>query len=115
MLEKRRPSSKIDGVNSVLSKSLELTVRRTKYAVKAIYFKVSPTGIFNCNEREQKRFQCNFNFAYDNGRTVEFAVISTFLKSLGRNVKFPEVGNVIASFGQPFTNANARCIGITRF
>jgi hypothetical protein len=99
MLEKLKRIYNEGGVISVLRKSLELIVRGTKYASKAIYFKVSPTGTFNFNGRELKYFRHNYNLAYDNERTVEIAIVSAFLKSLGRSAKVLEVGNVLANYG----------------
>lgn len=99
MLEKLKRIYREGGVTSILRKSLELTVRVAKNALKTIYFKVSPAGTFNFNGQELKYFRHNHNLAYDNERTVEVAIVGKFLNSLGRNAKVLEVGNVLANYG----------------
>lgn len=99
MLERLKRIYDEGGVTSVLRKSLELIIRGTKDASKAIYFKLSPAGTFNFNGRKLKYFRHNYNLAYDNERTVEVAIVSAFLKSLGRNANVLEVGNVLANYG----------------
>ena len=99
MLEKLGRIYKEGGVTFVLRKSLELTVRGTKNALKSIYFKVSPAGTFSFNGHGLKYFRHNFNLAYSNERTVEVAIVSAFLKSLGKGTKVLEVGNVLENYG----------------
>lgn len=99
MLEKLKRIYSEGGVTSVLKKSLELTVRGIRDALKTIYFKVSPAGTFNFNGYDLKYFRHNFNLAYSNERTVEVAIVSAFLKSLRGGAKILEVGNVLANYG----------------
>jgi hypothetical protein len=87
------------GVTSVLRKSLEVTCRGVTSALKAIYFKMSPAGTFSFNGRALKYFRHNFNLAYNNERTIEVAIVGEFLKSLGRQAKILEVGNVLTHYG----------------
>ena len=87
------------GVSSLLHKSFELSVRATKNALKTVYFKVSPAGTFKFNDKELHYFRHNFNLAYSNERTVEIAIVSAFLKSLNKQAKVLEVGNVLSNYG----------------
>ncbi len=99
MLEKIRHLYIAGGVTLILRKFLELTLRGTKNVSKTIYFKVSPAKTFKFNGRVLKYFRHNFNFAYDNERTIEIAIINDFLKTLGSDAKVLEVGNVLANYG----------------
>lgn len=99
MLEKIKRIYKEGGVISIFRKSLELTVCGAENALKTIYFKVSPAGTFNFNGRKLKYFRHNYNLAFNNERTVEVAIVGTFLNSLGANAKVLEVGNVLANYG----------------
>lgn len=99
MLEKLRRIYSEGGIASVLRKLLELAARGIKDTSKTIYFNASPAGDFNFNGRNLKYFRHNFNLAYGNERTVEIAIVSAFLKSLGRGAKVLEVGNVLANYG----------------
>lgn len=103
MLKKIRRIYNQGGVISLLHKSLELSVRATKIALKAAYFKVSPAGTFKFNGKELQYFRHNFNLAYSNERTVEVAIVSAFLKSLNKRAKILEVGNVLSNYGFSYT------------
>ncbi len=103
MLNKLRRLYKEGGVHFIFTKSLEITARGARNALRTIYFKASSAGTFNFNGNALKYFRHNFNLAYDNERTVEIAVVSAFLKSLGTQAKILEVGNVLSHYG--FRNA----------
>lgn len=103
MLKKLRHIYKEGGVYSIFMKLLELTARGARNALKTIYFRASPAGTFNFNGKALKYFRHNYNLAYDNERTVEVAVVSAFLKSLGTQARILEVGNVLTHYG--FRNA----------
>jgi hypothetical protein len=78
---------------------LVLAVRLIKNAIKTIYFKLSSAGTFIFNGQELEYFRHNYNIAWDNERTVEVAIASTFLKSLDKKSKVLEVGNVLENYG----------------
>ena len=87
------------GLILLMSKLFKLAVRLVKNVSRAIYFYVSPAGIFNFNGQDLKYFRHNYNLAYDNERTVEVAIVDAFLKSLAMNSKILEVGNVLGNYG----------------
>lgn len=84
---------------SLLSKSFKLAFRVLKNASKAISFKISSADTFSFNGQTLRYFRHTYNLAYENERTVEVAIVSAFLKSLDKNSKILEVGNVLVNYG----------------
>ncbi len=67
--------------------------------MRNIYFFITPAGSFNFSGKSLVYFRANYNFAFENERTVEIPIAMSFIKSLKPSDNLLEVGNVIANYG----------------
>jgi hypothetical protein len=99
MLNKIRKIYKQDGLIYVFKKLLSIAFRELKNNLRAAYFKLSIPEKFNFNGRKLSYFRHNFNFAYENERTIEVAIVEDFLRQLAKDARILEVGNVLTHYG----------------